>query len=83
MRYARDHEPDVMGGSQSAARDDEVMGQPEPEEKETDVMGGPEPQDEVMRGQSRPAGVRYGTRPETDVMGGPSEPTDEMAPGGE
>ena len=80
MRYSRRHRPDTMGGPESGARDEEMMGQPEPEEKETDMMGGPGRPDEVMRGQVRPAGLRYGTRRETDVMGGPGEPTDEMAP---
>jgi hypothetical protein len=80
MRYARDHRPDMMGGPQPAAPDDEVMGQPEPEETEIGVMGGPGQPDEVMRGQARPAGLRYGTRHDTDVMGGPSEPTDVMSP---
>jgi len=82
MRNTPGHEPDMMGGPQSAAPGDEVMGEPEPDETESDVLGGPEQPDEVMRGQARPAGVRYGTRRGTDVMGGPSEPTDVMSPEG-
>jgi hypothetical protein len=76
---ARGRRPDVMGGPQRGARDDETMGRPEPAETEADVMDGPGKPSEVMHRKGRPVWRRLGRRKATDAMGGPGRSSDVMS----
>jgi hypothetical protein len=78
-KQARGRRPDVMGGPQRGARDDETMGRPEPAETETDVIDGPDRPADVMHRTGRPARRRPRRRQATDTMGGQGEPSDVMS----